>query len=190
MFSSPETLILQARQQFDTLVALVEGAKNERIDRVEGQIFTELLRLGLTLVRHYVAQHGTGDCGPTLLTETGTWKRLEDLHSRRYVSIFGELSFGRTVYGQEGTSARWGRDHHGRCFSVWLAGGGIRPGLCYGATDDFSYNVTENPVHVHDLNATLLHCLGIDHTRLTFRSQGRDFRLTNVGGSVVQDILA
>jgi hypothetical protein len=97
--------------------------------------------------------------------------------------------FGRTVYGQEGTSARWGRDHHGRCFSVWLAGGGIQPGLCYGATDDFSYNVTENPVHVHDLNATLLHCLGIDHTRLTFRLQGRDFRLTNVGGSVARDIL-
>jgi hypothetical protein len=99
MFSSPETLILQARQQFDGLVALVEGAKNERVDRVEGRIFTELLRLGLTLTRQYVAQHGSGDCGPTLVTETGTWKRLEELHSRRYVSIFGELFFDRTVYG-------------------------------------------------------------------------------------------
>ena len=99
MFSSPETLILQARQQFDGLVALVEGAKNERIDRVEGWIFTELLRLGHTLLRQYVAQHGTGESGPTLVTETGTWKRLEELHARRYVSIFGELSFDRTVYG-------------------------------------------------------------------------------------------
>src|SRR5580693_4086648 len=99
MFSSPETLILQARQQFDGLLALVEGAKNERVDRVEGQIFTELLRLGLTLLRQYVAQHGTGDLGLALVTETGTWKRLEDLHSRRYVSIFGELSIDRTVYG-------------------------------------------------------------------------------------------
>jgi hypothetical protein len=118
---------------------------------------------------------------------------LEDLKrlgllERTLVVWAGE--FGRTVYGQDEPSGQWGRDHHGRCFSLWLAGGGIKPGLCYGATDDFSYNVTENPVHVHDLNATLLHCLGIDHTRLTFRSQGRDFRLTNVGGNVVEGILA
>jgi hypothetical protein len=73
---------------------------------------------------------------------------------------------------------------------MWLAGGGIKPGLTYGATDDFSYNVTENPVHVHDLNATILHCLGIDHTKLTYRFQGRDFRLTDVEGRVVKDILA
>jgi hypothetical protein len=99
MFSSPETLILQARQQFDGLLALIEDAKNERVDRVEGQIFTELLRLGQTLLRQYVAQHGTGDSGLTLVTETGTWKRLEDLRSRRYVSIFGELFIDRTVYG-------------------------------------------------------------------------------------------
>jgi hypothetical protein len=98
--------------------------------------------------------------------------------------------FGRTVYGQDGHAPHWGRDHHGRCFSMWLAGGGIKPGICYGATDDFSYNITENPVDIHDLNATLLHCLGIDHTRLTYRFQGRDFRLTNVGGQVVTDILA
>jgi hypothetical protein len=99
MVSSPETLILQARQQFDGLLAWVEATRNERVDRVEGQIFTELLRLGLTLVRQYVAQHGSGDGGPTLVTQTGTWKRLEDLHSRRYVSIFGELSIDRAVYG-------------------------------------------------------------------------------------------
>jgi hypothetical protein len=98
--------------------------------------------------------------------------------------------FGRTVYGQGGVKESYGRDHHGRCFSVWMAGGGIKPGLVHGTTDDFSYNITENPVHVHDLNATLLHCLGIDHERLTFRQQGRDYRLTDVHGTVVKEILA
>lgn len=98
--------------------------------------------------------------------------------------------FGRTVYGQGGVKESYGRDHHGRCFSVWMAGGGIKPGLVHGMTDDFSYNITEKPVHVHDLNATLLHCLGIDHERLTFRQQGRDYRLTDVHGTVVKEILA
>ncbi|MBM4073443.1 MAG: DUF1501 domain-containing protein [Planctomycetes bacterium] len=97
--------------------------------------------------------------------------------------------FGRTVYGQGGLNANYGRDHHGRCFTVWLAGAGVRPGLTYGATDDFSYNIVENPVHVHDLQATVLHLLGVDHTRLTFRFQGRDYRLTDVHGQVVRDIL-
>lgn len=98
--------------------------------------------------------------------------------------------FGRTIYSQGRPQPdNYGRDHHGRCFTMWLAGGGIRPGLTYGSTDDFSYNVAENPVHVHDLNATLLHCLGIDHTRLTFRHKGRQFRLTDVHGSVVSDVL-
>jgi hypothetical protein len=98
--------------------------------------------------------------------------------------------FGRTVYGQGGLKDDYGRDHHGRCFSVWLAGGGIKPGIVYGATDDYGYNITENPVHIHDLNATILHCLGIDHERLTFRQQGRDYRLTDVHGTVVRDLLA
>jgi uncharacterized protein (DUF1501 family) len=97
--------------------------------------------------------------------------------------------FGRTVYGQGGLKESYGRDHHGRCFSIWMAGGGIKPGLVYGATDDFSYNIAEKPVHIHDLNATLLHCLGIDHERLTFRQQGRDYRLTDVHGTVVKDLL-
>ena len=99
--------------------------------------------------------------------------------------------FGRTTYCQ-GTlePANHGRDHHGRCFTMWLAGGGIRPGFQYGATDDFSYNIVRDPVHVHDLNATLLHQLGLDHTRLTFRSQGRDYRLTDVHGTVVQALLS
>jgi hypothetical protein len=99
--------------------------------------------------------------------------------------------FGRTVYCQGRlTATEYGRDHHGRCFTVWMAGGGIRRGLTYGATDDYGYNITENPVHIHDLQATLLHCLGIDHTRLTYRFQGRDFRLTDIAGQVVKQLLA
>jgi hypothetical protein len=98
--------------------------------------------------------------------------------------------FGRTVYGQGGLLADYGRDHHGRCFSMWLAGGGVRPGIVYGETDDYGYNVVRDGVHIHDLNATILHCLGIDHERLTFRVQGRDYRLTDVHGEVVSGILS
>ena len=99
--------------------------------------------------------------------------------------------FGRTVYCQGRlTATEYGRDHHPRCFTMWMAGGGVKPGLVYGSTDDYGYNIAENPVHVHDLQATILHCLGIDHTRLTFKYQGRAFRLTDVHGSVVKPILA
>jgi hypothetical protein len=98
--------------------------------------------------------------------------------------------FGRTVYCQGTLTAdNYGRDHHPRCFTIWLAGGGIKPGISYGTTDDFCYNIAEQPVHVHDLHATLLHCLGIDHLRLTFRYQGRNHRLTDIGGEVVHDVL-
>jgi hypothetical protein len=98
--------------------------------------------------------------------------------------------FGRTVYCQgKLTDTDYGRDHHPRCFTIWMAGGGIKPGLTYGSTDDFSYNITENPVHVHDLHATILHCLGIDHKRLTYKFQGRHYRLTDVHGNVVRDLL-
>jgi len=99
--------------------------------------------------------------------------------------------FGRTVYSQgELTASNYGRDHHPRCFTIWMAGGGVRAGTTYGATDDFSYNIAENPVHVHDLNATLLALLGIDHLRLTFKFQGRHHRLTDVHGEVVESLLA
>jgi len=99
--------------------------------------------------------------------------------------------FGRTIYCQGSlTKENYGRDHHPRAFSIWMAGGGIKPGMSYGDTDDFCYNITQNPVHIHDLNATLLHCLGIDHEHLIYRFQGRDFRLTDVHGKVVHDILA
>lgn len=99
--------------------------------------------------------------------------------------------FGRTVYSQGAlTKDNYGRDHHGRCFTMWLAGGGIKPGVSYGETDDYCYNVVKDPVHIHDFNATILRCLGVDHTRLTFRFQGRDFRLTDVHGNVVPSLLA
>jgi uncharacterized protein (DUF1501 family) len=99
--------------------------------------------------------------------------------------------FGRTVYCQgKLTESDYGRDHHPRCFTIWMAGGGIKPGLTYGSTDEFSYNIVENPVHVHDLHATVLHCLGVDHTRLTHKFQGRHYRLTDVHGRVVRDIVS
>jgi uncharacterized protein (DUF1501 family) len=95
--------------------------------------------------------------------------------------------FGRSVYSQgQLTATTYGRDHHPRCFSVWLTGGGIKRGTIIGETDDFSYNVVKDPVHIHDLNATALHLLGFDHTRLTARNQGRDYRLTDVHGKLVR----
>ena len=99
--------------------------------------------------------------------------------------------FGRTVYCQGKLSeTNYGRDHHPRCFTMWLAGGGIKPGTTYGQTDDYCYNVVEDPVHVYDLQSTALHCLGVDHERLTFKYQGRHFRLTDVHGEVVEPLLA
>ncbi|MEY2747021.1 MAG: hypothetical protein RL112_2063, partial [Planctomycetota bacterium] len=88
------------------------------------------------------------------------------------------------------TESDYGRDHHPRCFSMWLAGGGAKGGIVHGATDDFSYNVAEGGVHVHDLHATMLHLLGIDHERLTWSFQGRHYRLTDVHGKVAREILA
>lgn len=99
--------------------------------------------------------------------------------------------FGRTVYSQGAlTMDNYGRDHHGRCFSLWMAGGGIKAGHVHGETDDYCYNIVRDPVHIHDLNATILHCLGIDHERLTFQYQGRNHRLTDIAGRVVQEVLA
>jgi len=99
--------------------------------------------------------------------------------------------FGRTVYAQGKLDMRrYGRDHHPRCFSIWMAGGGIKPGKTYGRTDDFSFDVVEDPVHVYDLHATMLHCLGVDHEKLTYRFQGRRYRLTDVHGRVIEDLLS
>ncbi|MDC0274014.1 MAG: DUF1501 domain-containing protein [Planctomycetaceae bacterium] len=99
--------------------------------------------------------------------------------------------FGRTTYSQgKLEQANYGRDHHGGCFTMWMAGGGMKPGVLHGETDEFCYNVVRDPVHVHDLNSTMLHLLGFDHKRLTYRHQGRDFRLTDVHGNVINDIIA
>ncbi len=99
--------------------------------------------------------------------------------------------FGRGVAGQgDWKTPQAGRDHHPRCYTMWMAGGGVRSGTTYGATDDFSYNVAENGVPVHDLNATIMHLLGVRHDGLTFRFQGRDYRLTDIHGHVVDGVLA
>jgi len=119
---------------------------------------------------------------------------LKDLRRRGLLDetlVLWAGEFGRTVYSQgELSTTNYGRDHHPRCFTVWAAGGGIKPGVTWGKTDDFSYNIEENPVEVHDLHATLMHCLGFDHERLSFRHQGRDFRLTDVSGKVLKPLLA
>ena len=133
----------------------------------------------------------TGQCRDT---DQPTAALLMDLKERGMLDdtlIVWGGEFGRTVYSQgKLTETNYGRDHHPRAFTIWLAGGGIKPGISIGETDDFSYNITRDPVHVHDLNATILHCLGVDHKRLTYKYQGRNFRLTDVHGEVVQKILA
>lgn len=133
----------------------------------------------------------TGQCKDT---DQPSAALIQDLKQRGLLDdtlvVWGG-EFGRTVYCQGTLTAEdYGRDHHPRCFSIWMAGGGIKPGIAYGETDDFSYNIASDPVHVHDLHATLLRCLGIDHERLTFKYQGRYHRLTDVHGKVVQPILA
>ena len=129
-----------------------------------------------------------------LQTDQASAALVKDLEQRGLLDetlvVWGG-EFGRTVYCQGELSAEvYGRDHHPRCFSIWLAGGGIRGGVSYGSTDDFSYNVTEDPVSVHDLHATMLHLMGVDHKKLTFKFQGRHFRLTDVHGEVVKPLLA
>jgi len=127
-------------------------------------------------------------------TDQATAALITDLRQRGLLDdtlIVWGGEFGRTIYSQGGLSATdYGRDHHPRCFTVLLAGAGINAGTTYGETDEYSYNIVKDPVHVHDLNATILHLLGIDHTRLTYRYQGRDFRLTDIHGEVVPGILA
>ena len=120
-----------------------------------------------------------------LITDLGQRGLLDDT-----LVVWGG-EFGRTNYSQgKLTATDYGRDHHPRCFTAWLAGGGVKPGFAYGATDDFGYSVVENPVPVHDFQATILRILGIDHERLTFRFQGRYYRLTDVEGKVVDAVLA
>jgi len=131
-----------------------------------------------------------GQCADTDQPSAALVQDLKDRGLLDETLVIWGGEFGRTVYSQGAlTSDNYGRDHHPRCFTMWVAGGGMKPGYTHGQTDDFSYNISEDPVHIHDLNATLLHQLGIDHERLTYRHQGRDYRLTDVHGSVVKDLL-
>jgi hypothetical protein len=142
-------------------------------------------------------QHGNLPRGITTQcreTDRASAALVQDLKQRGMLEdtlvIWGG-EFGRTNYSQgKLTSNDYGRDHHPRCFTTWMAGGGVKAGMVYGETCEFGYNIVKNPVHVHDFHATLLHLLGIDHERLTFKYQGRRFRLTDVSGEVVRDILA
>ena len=130
----------------------------------------------------------------TALTDKATAALIKDLKQRGLLQdtlvIWGG-EFGRTPMVQTDSNAGYnmGRDHHPQAFTMWVAGGGVKPGLCYGATDEHGYQAVENPVHIHDWHATVLNLLGLDHTRLTFNYAGRDFRLTDVYGRVVSEIL-
>jgi uncharacterized protein (DUF1501 family) len=127
-------------------------------------------------------------------TDRAAWALVKDLKRRGLLDstlvVWGG-EFGRTPMNEERNRSKFlGRDHHGRAFSMWLAGGGIKPGVTVGKTDDFGYNIIEDPVEVHDLHATILHLMGLDHTKLTYKFQGREFRLTDVSGKIVQKLLA
>lgn len=126
-------------------------------------------------------------------TDQATTALIKDLKQRGLLEdtlIVWGGEFGRTIYSQGAlTETNYGRDHHPRCFSIFMAGAGVKGGLTYGETDDFSYNIVKDPVHVHDLNATIMHLLGVDHERLTYRFQGRDYRLTDIHGNVVKPVL-
>lgn len=156
----------------------------------KGVKFVQLYQRGWD---HHVGLPG-GIKGHCKMTDQPTAALVKDLKQRGMLDdtllIWGG-EFGRTVYSQgKLTQTTYGRDHHPRCFTMWMAGAGVKAGMSYGRTDDFSYNILENPVHVHDFHATLLHLMGIDHEKLTFKHQGRRYRLTDVHGHIVKDILA
>ncbi len=151
--------------------------------------FVQLFHMGWDL--HSNLPNGVrGQCQDT---DQATAALINDLGQRGLLDdtlIVWGGEFGRTIYSQGALTAdNFGRDHHPRCFTTLLAGAGIQRGLTYGETDEYGYNIVRDPVHVHDLNATILHLMGIDHTRLTYRYQGRDFRLTDVHGELVHGIL-
>ena len=154
-----------------------------------GVKFVQLIQVGWDHHSGIVARHPV-DC---LSVDQPSAALVADLRQRGLLDdtlVMWGGEFGRTSYAQGGITDTSGRDHHGGNFSMWFAGGGVRPGASYGKTDDFSYNIVENPVSVHDMHATMMHLLGIDHTQLTYHYQGRDFRLTDVSGEVVKGILA
>jgi uncharacterized protein (DUF1501 family) len=127
-------------------------------------------------------------------TDQPTAGLIKDLKQRGLLEdtlvIWGG-EFGRTNYSQGAlTPTDYGRDHHPKCFTLFMAGAGVKKGMVYGSTDDFGYNIAQNPVHIHDFQATLMHLMGVDHERLIYKHQGRRFRLTDVSGHVVKDILS
>ena len=135
-------------------------------------------------------EHIAMQCKDTDQASTALVKDLKQRGLLEDTLVIWGGEFGRTNYSQGlDVGDRYGRDHHPRCFTAWMAGGGVKPGISYGRTDDFGYNIAENPVHVHDFQATILHLMGIDHEQLTFKHQGRRYRLTDVHGNIVHDIL-
>jgi uncharacterized protein (DUF1501 family) len=134
----------------------------------------------------------TKNCGATDRAAAALVKDLKQRGLLDDTLVIWGGEFGRTpmVENNAGLGRSLGRDHHPQAFTLWMAGGGIKPGITYGSTDELGFNVAEKPVHIHDLQATILHLLGLDHERLTFTHQGRQFRLTDVHGHVVKDILA
>ena len=129
----------------------------------------------------------------TRMTDQASAALVKDLKQRGLLDetlvIWGG-EFGRTAYSQGDISkTNFGRDHHPRCFSIWMAGGGVKAGQVLGRTDDFGYNIVEDPVNVHDFHATLLHLMGIEHTQFTYRFEGRDYRLTDISGELVKPLI-
>ena len=127
------------------------------------------------------------------MTDQASAALVKDLKQRGLLDetlvIWGG-EFGRTAYSQGDISkTNFGRDHHPRCFSIWMAGGGVKAGQVLGRTDDFGYNIVEDPVNVHDFHATLLHLMGIEHTQFTYRFEGRDYRLTDISGELVKPLI-
>ncbi len=156
-----------------------------------GVRFVQLMHAGWDQHRNLTYQLET-QCKDTDQPSAALVKDLKQRGMLEDTLVIWGGEFGRTSFlqGDIKDTRNWGRDHHPRCFTIWMAGGGIRPGVSYGETDDFAYNVAKDPVHVHDFQATVLHCLGINHERLTFKFQGRQFRLTDVAGQVVRGVLA
>ncbi|MYF04776.1 MAG: DUF1501 domain-containing protein, partial [Holophagales bacterium] len=160
-----------------------------------------LVERGVRFVQIYHRGWDVHSLLPTVLpaqardVDRAAWALIQDLKER---GLFDETlviwggEFGRTIYSQGAlTAENYGRDHHPRCFSIWMAGGGVRGGVVHGETDDFSYNIVKDPVHIHDFQATVLHLFGIDHERFTYRHQGLDARLTGVEKArVVKEVLA
>src|SRR5258708_1911909 len=155
-----------------------------------GVRFIQLMHVGWDTHRNLVREI-TMQCEDTDQPSAALVKDLKQRGLLEDTLVVWGGEFGRTVYSQGALDdPTAGRDHHPRCYTIWMAGGGVKPGFSYGETDDYSYNVVKDPVHIYDFQATMLRLLGVDHKRLTFRFQGRDYRLTDVAGEVVEGVLA